>query len=331
MRQAILQSGDTSLIDKFEEWTTLKKQMNYLMTSPSGRRFTNLDSLNNVAEVLEKKLIKKAQAFGDLQASFKINWESVLHKLKEDEASIEFVAFDYHNGKRRTDSIYYCALILRPEYEYPKMVFLCEERPLDSLVEMGSVAYQNIMGSKAYDLIWRPLDSLMAGVKTVFYSPGGLLNKVSFAAIQTPKGNYLSDIYDLRTMGSTRILTMNDKPYRIKKGQKAVLFGGIDYWADSISMKNMSLAFHREENEETANINPLKGGNKTVTEWMPLDRTLDEVKAVEADLQGNGIEVTTYTGKEAIEERVKDLSNHSPDILFLSTHGFSVSLRPDAS
>jgi tetratricopeptide (TPR) repeat protein len=323
-RKRILESGDSVLINSYQKMLLYLKQADYLNTLTSEKRLDDQARLDLKANELEKELKIRSKEYSQNQEEAEIDWKQIREKLNSDDVVIEFSSFDYFN-KHRTDSTLYCALVLRKEYNYPKLIYLCENNQLENIAEMGSAAYNKEFGeTKLFNLIWRPIDSLLKGVKTVYYSPSGLLHKISFAAIRMKDGRYLSDQYVFRTLSSTRNLAIEKQPYTLTEGQKIVMFGGIDYWTDTTSLKNTAIAYHPKEELVSMKSNPLKGGNRVESEWDSLPDARKEVETVASYLSKKGIDVVKYTGKGAIEERVKDLSNHSPDILFISTHGFTL-------
>jgi tetratricopeptide (TPR) repeat protein/CHAT domain-containing protein len=322
-RKRIMESGDTALIRSYQKMLMYRKQADYIYTLSPDKRFDNPAILEVRANELEKELRLRLKEYRLSLEEAEIVWKQIQEKLNADEAVIEFASFDYHN-RHWTDSTLYCALVLRKEYKYPKLIYLFEQKKLEDLGEMGSAAYFENEETKLYDLIWHPIDSLLNGIKTIYYSPSGLLHKISFAAIRMKGGRYLSDQYVLRTLSSTHNLAIEKQHYTLTQGQKVVLFGGIDYWADTTSLKNTAMAYHPDEELVSAQSNPLKGGNKLKSEWDSLPDTRKEVEIVAGYLTKKGINIVKYTGNGAIEERVKNLSNHSPDILFISTHGFAL-------
>ncbi len=63
-----------------------------------------------------------------------ITWKNIQQNLKPNEAAIEFVDFNFFDGKRNTDSIYYIALLLRKDKPAPQLIKLFEKKQLDSIL-----------------------------------------------------------------------------------------------------------------------------------------------------------------------------------------------------
>src|ERR1035437_1783462 len=118
------------------------------------------------------------------------------------------------------------------------MLQLFEEKQLTSILtdlkENNESAVTSVygskkqMGTKLYDLIWKPMEPYLKGIEVIDYSPSGLLHKVSFAAMGNKTDHYLVDDYKLNLLTSTAILT---KPIasEFEKNTTVSLFGGIDY------------------------------------------------------------------------------------------------------
>ena len=191
VRSRILESGDTSLIGDFNRLISLRKQIEKLWSLDSARRYDDPVKLEQKANELEKVMAMRSQDYRQAKEELDYTWKDIQKQLKPDETVIEFSSFKYYN-KRWTDSTYYCALVLRPGYEYPKMVFLCEERALRDILtragdenskfnvdrlyslnrgtELLTDEFDSTYKTNAlYQLIWQPLDSLLKGVTTIWY------------------------------------------------------------------------------------------------------------------------------------------------------------------
>ncbi|MBU3955888.1 CHAT domain-containing protein, partial [bacterium] len=209
-------------------------------------------------------------------------------------------------ASRNDEIITYCALIVKPDSKYPEMVKLCEEKELAALLKKSgdneNTNVNNIYGTNQnanealYKLVWQPMEKELEGVKTVYYSPDGLLHKISFSAIGKGKNTYLCDTYNLKQESSTGKVAMPENSL-IDKNLTACIIGGIDYSADS--SKNSI--------------------------WQYLPGTLTEANAITTKLSEKKISVTTYTGKQSTELAFKNIYSKeggNPTILHIATHGF---------
>ncbi len=327
-REVILQSGNQEAITQFEEWSILRNILAKQYSQPIAERRKDIREVEDKAEKIEAELSRTSAQFRDGREFAKIRWQDVQKALQSGETAIEFAFFQYYNGKEWTDSTLYTALLLRHDNPRPVLVSLCEQRQLDSVLnrrgnteagfisalyrgaeleDEGTVSY----GKRLYELVWAPLEKHLNAGDRIFFSPSGSLHQISFAAIPTGEGKYLSDVYRLEQLSTTAMLAREkNEPFT---PNDLVLFGGISY---------------DEAAEEQVTSNPLsmrslpenleRGGS-----WKYLPGTKAEVEAIHASAKPRKVNVHLYEGKEATEERYKALSGkNSPQILHIATHGF---------
>ena len=67
-------------------------------------------------------------------------------------------------------------------------------------------------GANAYDLIWKPLETPLAGITRVYLSPDGVLNQIPLGIIPAPDGKLLMERYDLRLLSSTKDILRSPAP-----------------------------------------------------------------------------------------------------------------------
>ena len=339
MRQAILGSGDSLSLDKYESWSSLRNLLSKQYALPIAERRMNTDSLEAAAEVLEKELTRMSSAFREATSLTSTSWQDVQQGLGDGEAAIEFTSFQYRNDKDWTDSTLYAALILRKGWEHPKMVYLFEQRQLDSLMDSrGSNDHQiatlytrgavpvittaTTSHTGLYDLVWEPLDSLLQGVNTVFYAPSGNLHRIAFDAIADASGQYLSDRYVLHRLNTTAALLNRDTvKYR---PQSMALFGGIDYTIpDREWQARVSATASTDSILAMLSTRSLPADLGMSGTWGYLPGTATEVAAISQLAGGYRITTTTYTGADATEERFKAVTGtKAPEVIHIASHGF---------
>ncbi|MBK7133634.1 MAG: CHAT domain-containing protein [Bacteroidales bacterium] len=301
MRLAILNSNNPELLKKYDEWIVLQKEISRLYSTPVEMRDKDVSVLETNANTIERELVSSSQDFSDYRKGLQITWEDVRKSLKPDEAAIEFTDFK-RMEKDGGNEVTYCALMLKANSESPEMIKLFTEDQLKAIID-GSGAnnindINNIYGTakkqdeKLYNLIWKPLEAYLAGVKNVYISPSGLLNKISFPAISDGKGVYLCDKYQIGIKGSTgniaaqNLFSAGNKP-------SALILGGIQY-------------------SEAAS------GSEV---WGYLKGTKDEGDVVNSILGEAKIDVRYLSGNNATESFIKENAGKY-NILHLATHGF---------
>ena len=272
-----------------------------------------------------KILVNKVGEYANAKRKFEITWKDVQTSLLSTEAAIEFAKYyDYNDSTNK-----YMALVVRPGYEYPKLVKLGSELKIKSYCSQREF-------SDLYNYVWSGIDSLLTGVKTVYYSPVGELNNVPFSALindnnyqsDSSKSNwsYLIDRYDLHQVTTTRYLadgTLKDNesiPLSIN------LVGGVNYSdlplsKDSIEINEttedlaLQINLQNELNDSKTN----RGGKLGYLKGSEI-----EVKQITKVLQDAGWLTTTISGRNASEYQFKDeLNLKSPGIIHIATHGFA--------
>ena len=165
MRHAILGSNDTTLINEFESWIMLKTEIAAAYTNGD-----KTDELEEKANTIEKSLVKKSQAFSDLDKIQNLTWLDVQKNLQPTEAAIEFIHFnEFDQYGNKLDDVVYCALVVTPASTNPEMVKLCSEKDLEKLLGSfggnnlnyinGIYGTTNTPNAALYNLIWKPIES----------------------------------------------------------------------------------------------------------------------------------------------------------------------------
>jgi len=343
MKNAVLSSGDTALINRYDDWLILKKEISKLYSLEKSKRFEDPAVLEEKANKIESELVRQSTTFRDYQKLQETDWEDVRNSLKQGEAAIEFINFNYYD-KRWTDSIYYCALVLRKDYDHPKMIYLFEEKQLNDIISSSSAgnsaqlvsqlygqtrgvsvlgaATSTAFGDSLYSMIWQPLNSMLQGVESVYYSPSGLLHNISFSAIPVNDSTLLMDRYNLSLMSTTADIVFNKEPDF--NNAIAAVYGGITYDLTPEEMEATTQKYRDKDDNLFAYTrgwfynDTLRGGG-----WSYLNGTLTEAEEVSETLADYDFRVATYTGAKANEESFKALSGKkSPEIIHLATHGF---------
>jgi CHAT domain-containing protein len=346
LRQAIMGSKNQSLTDDYQEFVNLKELLAKHYTLYSNLNADTIERLEQKSEILEKKLSANSEVFKIRNKYNSTGWKDIKKSLLKNEAAIEFIRFSYYNLKA-TDSIFYCAIIMRPEYKFPRMVYLFEEKELIGLVDKknfrsdesyisalyhkkerkqyGHKPESDTISRKLDKFLWQPLEKYLDGVKTIYYSPAGLLNNISFAALSVNDTTYVSDKYKLNTLLSTRNL-IDYKRYSNTGIKNLNLYGGIEYDLNPDELVNITRAYRKDSvNYPVNTMNQLPGKKQKRGEnWNYLHGTLEEIEAIENLYKKSDIEIVSYKGKEAVEETFKQYSGdkESPDIIHIATHGF---------
>lgn len=296
----------------------------------SDRDSAQIATLESQANTLEKELIKKVRDFDELKHPVK--WKEIQAKLQPNEAAIEFVDYEYI-ALPSSDSVMYAAIILRPGNVAPLFVPLFEKKSLLSLLQ-GATGGNNFLkinavylsksstpGQKSlYELIWKPLETSLQGVSTVYFSPAGLLHYLNLAAIATPDGTTIGLNRNLVQLGSTRNLITGTKTSVAPNN--AFLAGGIRYETDQ-NARTYSLLTRSTNATEI----PSFQSDSSLIRGEALDylpATATEVNEIGKMLRQAGVNTKVDTGYFATEEQFRSLgiNTPSPRIIHLATHGY---------
>jgi len=345
--------SDSSATEKFKLLKSFERRLAAQYTIPIGQRDSiNVAFLEAQANALEKDLVRTVTGYGE--AMRQVRWQEVQAALKPGEAAVEFIHYHYFSPKA-TDSTMYAALVLLPLSApagqglaggedvskggggtHPQFVLLFEEKELATLLR-GTTGGSNFLKINAlyaqkttddkrkslYELIWQPLEGLLKGSHTVYYSPSGLLHRINLAAIATSEGQTYTDRRQLVVLGSTRQLVV---PNSLNQNSinTAYLAGGIRYDADSTAIASANQGTSSRGFEFPSMI-ALQHDSLTRSGALDyLPETAAEVHDIGQALNFAGLQAKVDTGFYATEESFRRLGvgKISPRIIHLATHGY---------
>lgn len=309
-RDVVLESGDTALVKLFDALQSVHIMLNKQYEKSIAERTLNCDSLENVAELMERELIKSSKAYGDFTRSLTITWKDVKNELADGDVAIEFISTPFLDN----DSVMYIdiALALKKDYPEPKLIPLFEEKTLKELSNDNPNDAQQL-----FHLVWNPLLSELEGTRNVYFSPSGALYNIGIENLPISAAERMSDRYNMYRLSSTRLLALH--PHSTSE-RKAALFGGLDYEMSpqDVASNNLKNAYHSEfiaQNRDASADFMERGG------FGALPFSLKEVKSASKLLEANGYECHLFEGKDGTEEAFKSLSGKKVKVVHLSTHG----------
>lgn len=300
-----------------------------------------IQSMENEANDLEKEIRLLLGEPADSEDD--VTWSDVQRKLKPGEGVIEFIDFQYRHPNL-TDSIYYVAVVIRPDRPQPVFISLFEKSAIDNVLKPEGARrsdYVNRLYAYAdrgfvaetepepslYDLIWKPLEEHPDGVsdlKTLYFSLSGLLHRLNLGAIPIDDERSLADQYQLVQMGSTRKLVQENRASTVV--EDGVLFGGLRYDLDSLEilaaleLDDPSLLASRGEHSVAGVDQSLRTNT-----WKFLKWTERESSTIGSTLEEEGISIQQYSDIDGTEETFKILGTAekpSPGIIHMATHGY---------
>ena len=329
LKEYVYNKRDTTVSNKYRQWNNFKKQISLLYSRNDGAQAKQIASLEATADKLEKELTRKMSS-SVIKSKVPIKWQQIQNKLGATEAAIEFIEFQYFDGKNWTDSVYYAALVLRKDRPEPVMVPLFETRTFDNFTkELNNGSGSDAIGlfytrgakignttSQKKDIagwLWKPLENYLAGIDKIFFAPVGKLHRISFAALPINDKQLLSEKYQLVQLNTTASILLKEE-LNITKKDQLVVYGAIDY--DSTDT---------EKNESS-----LRGATRAApyivrgtSGFDYLPGTLTEIDAVQNIGINAGMKVNVLKGKDATENSFKAMDmNTGVAVIHLATHGY---------
>ena len=303
------ESGDDEVTELYNELRTTHLMLNKLYEKPVAERHIDTDSLERVANAIERDLVERSKEFGDFTRNMTISWQDVQSKLKQKDLAVEFVSFPVLN-----DSIIYAAYVINPQMETPEMVSLFEAKDL-SKIEVGN--YYN--STELSKLVWNNLDPYLQDAENVYFAPTGELYNIAIEYLPYYNGEGLmSDFHNFYRLSSTRELAVT----RVKNDYtQAALYGGMNFDAkESFLVKDMEKYPELKNRDfslvKTAYSLDLRKG----VNYLP--GTAVEVDNIKRYLKKTFVKPLLYKGEVGTEASFKSLSGRKVNIIHLATHGF---------
>ena len=304
LRDLILESGDTAAVKQFESMQMTRMTLNRQYEKPIAERKLNCDSLENVAEQMERELVQSSKAYGDFTRNLTVTWQDVQKGLNDGDMAVEFISFPKFgvDTVHEREGVQYVALTLKKGYDKPKMITLFEESELDAIPENRWYA-----DTALCHLVWGQLGDELRGVKNVYFSPDGALYNIGIEHLPCSATENMGERYNMFRLSSTRELAIGREQPSAKS---SALYGGLQYYVPPTEL----LAYNQKKGY------CWRSASRDVFE--PLPETKTEVENISALLKGHNYDAPTiYAGDEGTEESFKALSGKRTRIIHLATHG----------
>ena len=269
------------------------------------------DSLR-VAEMSFLKSISDNEGFEKYKITT-LTWLDVKRVLNKGQVAIEFinVPIDLATPDRRR----YYALVITHESNYPSLVQLFDESDLVILLknegtveEQINKTYTGSSFERLYNLIWKPLNKYTDGSDKVFVSLSGILHKISFPVLT------INEKYDVKILSSLRKLALKTNLAEVSvPNRNATLYGDIDYGLNGTLFPKKTRTI---ENDEFLSSIIRRSG------YDSLPGTRNEIEDIAVILRKSKFQTNKIMKSAATEKSFRSLSQNSPNILHLATHGF---------
>ncbi len=314
LRQAIVNSNDQDLIDKFTLWIFLREQLTAKL-SYTDEQLKELgeatkDELEKEINILEKELSEKSVAFSESnkkrkKKKEKITWETVRDQLKPNEYAVEMIRYRYYD-KSFSDSIIYAALIISPETtKTPEVVII----PNGTDLEKKYVKYYRnttklgLDDKISYKHFWKPISEKIPKGATIYFSSEGVYNEINIESLRNANGNYVLDENNIVLVSNTKDLLNTTSSSNIQLSDRAAFVGNPAFYDNNLTRTDHNNATVAQT------VKQLPGAEK-------------EVYLVNEFLKKKGWKTEVYLYENATEDTIKKIV--SPRVLHFATHGFFI-------
>jgi len=336
-KHRIKTSGDKKLFNLYSVWEESQSKLNKLLQSTDSTERAGLDSIQAKTEKMEKELSLRSENFAKLADRKLINWKDVQKALKPGEAAIEMIRVQkfgiaktvtdtsdpkkpVYKVKGLTDTIYYAALIVRPESVHPEMVVLKNGNDLEGkhLKYYQNAISKQIQDNQSFGKFWEKIGTKLGTSSRVYFSPDGVFHNINLNTLYNPKTKkFLLEEKDIRLVTVTKDI-VNPGPAE-ENNKLAELVGFPSYYSNSPTVSTSSS--ERKSPEMSYGLRL-----ESIVTLAELPGTKTEVDKIASILEGKGWEVKNYTGSNALEINVKE--SYKPRLLHMATHGF---FQPDTT
>ncbi|MCH8319290.1 MAG: CHAT domain-containing protein, partial [Bacteroidetes bacterium] len=339
VRQRIMSSNDTTLIQKYKQWRSKRDYLGKLYSLSKAeieKQGVNIDDLEKEANNLEKTLSKSSELFKHAFEKKIVTWQNVQAQLKENEAAIEIIRFRKYGrindsivvveNDGFTDTVYYIALIITKETkDHPEWVYLENGNELETKYLNN---YRNSIKFKmsdeiSYQQYWYKIAQTLSqsAITKVWFSPDGVYNLINLNALQIPdNGKYLLENTDIRIVTNTKdlldVVNRHARPLQSSNPENlSVFFGYPNY--ELGAQERIDIINQKQYNtpQQYYVLNIERGENLQM-----LPGTRQEVEEISNILAREGWKQQVFLEDQALEENLKAVMN--PKVLHIATHGF---------
>jgi CHAT domain-containing protein/tetratricopeptide (TPR) repeat protein len=309
VRQTILTSGDTALVNRFKSWLGEKERIvrYYTLSEEERKEFGNIQAVTQRANDIEKELSLKSSLFKSEFAQEQPTSTKIASALNDGEVAVEIIRVQ---RKFVADSVYYVGLMLRKNSDIPSVVVWPYGKKLENRLfrfHRNAIKY-HYPDTLSFTNYWKPMSEKLAGSNRIFISADGVFNKINFNILQSFKtGRTVLEDYTLHLLSNTKELMERNASHG--NGKNIHLYGFADFHlklgADHVvhhTSKNVSRAFGFADE-----IPVLPGTDKEIREIGQL-------------FSANQFNIVTYKLAEASEYNLKQTPNVK--VLHIATHGF---------
>ncbi len=290
IQRIINRSGDADLQQDYKRLGNIRSTLNNAASLSDNEK----KALENQAKVCEDSIMRRCLELGNYMRRLTAKGKDIQKTLNDSDAAIEFITYNINDTTRQ-----YAALVLRKNSKYPRFYRLFNEDDVERS------ASGKMISDKYTQLVWKPVMKSLKGIRNIYFSPAGLLNKIPIEYLPLDSTD-MSSAYNMHRLSSTRELLDGQADDSI---EEAVVYGGLEYDAD--------IETRRDGNDEA----------KRVFHFQYLPGTEEEALDIAGIAKTDSIACTTKLGEDGTEKSFKALSGKPIQLLHVGTHGFCRSLN----
>ncbi|MCD8287797.1 MAG: CHAT domain-containing protein, partial [Porphyromonadaceae bacterium] len=202
-----------------------------------------------------------------------------------------------------TTGIYeYVAIVVDPNADNPVVTYLFKSESLHSY------ARENCTNKDLGQLVWSPLQPLLQGKSTIYFSASGELYNYPIEYLRCPEDTdkQMNEVYKMYRLSGIEQLARQE--INASEQKKAVVFGGLEY----------DLNADTNDNPESK----LLAFRGNVSGLSTLPETRKEVAYIDSILRKENILVSLQTGNRGGKSAFNEVTQSNATMLHLATHGF---------
>lgn len=297
-------SNDNELDILYQEYSNHLSELEKLYSINS--KYHTIDSLKSLIKSEEYLLSQKVTRFNRQYKGTDFSWREIKKQLKKGDVAIEILSYQGIDGK----NVYYDAYVIDFESKAPKLIPLCSEEKLKSLIS-DSIDYKGLSM-----LFWgnKKMYTAIKDAKNIYFSTSGLLNTIGIEYLPIADNRYIYDRFNLYRLSSTREICLKDDTTAINK---VCLYGGLDYNCSNEQSPYKEIVTPRLSRSAIESL-AHRGG------FDILVGSMQEVEQVKSVMSKKKIECVVFSGTDGTEESFKQLSGRHMGIIHLSTHGMYI-------
>jgi CHAT domain-containing protein/Flp pilus assembly protein TadD len=295
LRNTIINSQDNNLISLYENWVDKKKSLAKYYSVPKKELALvgiSIEQMAEEANTIEKELSLKSESFSKTFSEKEKNWQTVQKGLTTNEAAVEIIRL---KKNIRSDSVWYAALVIKPELTYPTIVILKNGKELEK--KFFNFYVNKIMfkldDTQSYANYWQAINKELIGISKIYLSSDGIYNKINISTLWNSESNsFVLDELTVHHVTNTIELIEETKPLSFNSNFSLDLIGDPHF---SQSKKD----------------------NYAIS---PLPSTRIEINTIDSLARTKNIHSILLVGKGASEVNIKKIE--SPSVIHIATHGF---------